>query len=359
MPHIENETIISEAQINNETARAKSLAYEQSRERAGSLFTKSPQDRAASRRSAFFNVISGMAAGAKAAQPAIQAGDPLSAVLLGMGGAIQAPTFEEMQAAREAQIAEATLKQIEAMPIEKVSPGILAQYRELEGMPVGFVSKISSLLRQQEQYSNAMSLMLLRDKLRDEDRLLNDVEIGQISNAYGISASQLKGVRTHQLLKLLPKPEFNSITGETMMLRPVGALDKLEKVFASVPSGRVVGRGAELINKLTGLFPQVREANALINALIPQTARFIGGDVGNLNENEQERAAVALQLIDGTLEERRRGLTLLQGLAGDVISRERRRLSFPSGAEGASSFDARSEARRVLEERKRNRMEQK
>lgn len=366
--------------IDNEIAKAKKISESQSQERAGSLSSRSPGGRSASRRSAFFNIASGTAAGVQAAQQAIQSGDPLSAAILGMGGALQAPTFEQVQAAREAQIADSTLKRLEATPIEQISPNILREYPEFEGMPLGAISKLSPLVRQQEQYSNAMSLMLLRDKLRDEDRFLNDVEVRQLSDLTGYNSATLKGIRSRELSRILPKPIFNPVTGEVTILDPrtqiatppggtdalqkiskgeayLSALEKLEQVFSTVPSGRIVGRGGELINTLTGRFPQVREAKALINALIPQTARFIGGDVGNLNENEQERAAVALQLIDGTVEERRRGLALLRGLTHDVLGRERQKLSFGSGAKDSGGGDIRSEARRILEERRKNKNE--
>jgi len=154
--------------IENEIAKAKETAFKQSQERGGSLSAKNPQDRAAARRSALFNIASGTVAGVQAAQQAIRAGDPLSAAILGMGGALQAPTFEQVQAARQAQIAEAELKRLEATPIEQVSPdlvkNLIDQGVDLTGTPLGTVNKISPILTSLENMRQREELRRLTEQ---------------------------------------------------------------------------------------------------------------------------------------------------------------------------------------------------
>ena len=107
---------------------------------------------------------------------------------------------------------------------------------------------------------------------------------------------------------------INPITGETTeipkgarFVTPAGASEAQKNVrtaenllniigiqerrLKDLPKGRVYGRGASLINRATGLMPDVGVFQGIHEATIPVFSRVVGGDVGNLAEKEQERAA--------------------------------------------------------------------
>lgn len=136
--------------ISNEGKRAQEISNRQSSERAGSMSARFPRY-TKTRRTAFFNALSGTAAGMRAAQGAIQQGDPISAALLAAGGALQAPTEEQVVMAREAQIAEDTLKQLEVAPLRGISPQMVKELSDLgisgaEDLPLGAIRTLSPLI---------------------------------------------------------------------------------------------------------------------------------------------------------------------------------------------------------------------
>lgn len=141
--------------IEAEQARAKEIAQRQSIERAGSMSARFPNTASAKRRAAFFNIISGTAAGTAAAQGAIQRGDALSAAILGAGGALQAPTFEQVEAQKQAELAKAKLSSLEAMPLDRVSPGLAKELADLgydvSDMSIGAVKSMGPLIEDATQ----------------------------------------------------------------------------------------------------------------------------------------------------------------------------------------------------------------
>ena len=68
-------------------------------------------------------------------------------------------------------------------------------------------------------------------------------------------------------------------------------LDMQERKMGELPKGRAYGRAAVLANKLTGYRPDVGVFQGIHEATIPVFSRVVGGDVGNLAEQEQARAA--------------------------------------------------------------------
>ncbi len=95
------------------------------------------------------------------------------------------------------------------------------------------------------------------------------------------------------------------------------SLGMVEDLYKTIPSGRISGNTAKVLNKFTGLYPEVRTAETAGGILVPMVTRVIGGDVGNLNEQEQKAAKQALLLADGTKQERAQAFGILKSLISD------------------------------------------
>ena len=130
---------IDDAAIERAGDEAKRMAKRQSDSRAG----KRPF-------SFFGQAIRGTAAGVHAAQGAIQRGDPISAALLAAGGAMAAPSEEQIEAQQAAEMAKARLQELEARPIQSVSPGMVQELAALgfdaNDLPIGAIKQLAPLI---------------------------------------------------------------------------------------------------------------------------------------------------------------------------------------------------------------------
>ena len=95
------------------------------------------------------NVLLGASGGISAASKA--GGDPLAAFLLGAGGAATQPQFADIQAQRQAQLAEAKAKQFELMPIGEFAPGAVAKYNLDPNTPLGVAKQFLPILQKVEE----------------------------------------------------------------------------------------------------------------------------------------------------------------------------------------------------------------
>ena len=110
------------------------------------------------------------------------------------------------------------------------------------------------------------------------------------------------------------------------------SINELEQVLSTVPSGRIAGGGAKVLNTYTGIFPQVRTSESLSGLMTPMATRLIGGDVGNLSETEQKAARTALHLTNATTEERKQVIGLLRTLLKDKEKEAKQIVTGRSGA---------------------------
>ena len=190
---------------------------------------------------------------------------------------------------------------------------------------------------------------------------LNPQEQLALEKIHNLAPGALKGVRRQIIQDLLPRSYYDPATGQVIktdararllppapvaidqntgaavslprgakvisspgsanaqnMLSKINSFDETfaeyVKILDTIPSGRILGAGADLLNKYTGMFPQIKGARALEGLMTPMAARVIGGDVGNLSELEQKQTRDAVKLMDGTIDERKRGISLLRGI---------------------------------------------
>lgn len=222
-------------------------------------------------------------------------------------------------------------------------------------------------LREMAAQPEQESQMRLRDaqiKHLETDDTLNPREQAALESAYKLPQGSLTGVRRQVVGDLLPKSATDLGTGRVTVLGPGGrvaqpapvAIDantgeqvalprgarvvtnpgtaenqrqtgiiqsfkstfgKYSELLDKIPSGRILGGGADLLNKYTGAFPEAKAARALEGVMTPMAARILGGDVGNLNENEQTRVRDAVSFMSGTLKERKQGAEILLSLLSE------------------------------------------
>jgi hypothetical protein len=281
---------INEDKINNAAAEAKRLAQEQSSDRAGPLSARFPQYRRNRGLSFFQNVLSGTASGVAAAQGAIRAGDPISAALLAAGGAMQAPTQEQVQAAREAEIAKARLSALEMEPIQRHAPGMVRELAslgfDLEDVPLGIVNKLAPLIDNATQARRQMIAEFqefVENKRKERELDMRQGERAADRSAKEAAAASGKRISGPTLLgvnegksvaRLLPDVEkaiqanaamFGPISGRAKSANPYNesaqTVDALMRT-ASQSFGRFMERGVlrkEDEEKYRRMFPQLSD----------------------------------------------------------------------------------------------------
>ena len=157
------------------------------------------------------------------------------------------------------------------------------------GLNEGMQRQAATVARQEAATRALDSLKLRQDSLVERKRAAA-VREGQgevaINPITGENVAIPKGVR------FVTPPgaadaQKNVRTAENLL----NILEIQERKMASLPRGRAYGRGAVLMNKLTGMNPHVGVFQGIHEATIPVFSRVIGGDVGNLAEQEQIRAA--------------------------------------------------------------------
>lgn len=92
------------------------------------------------------SALMGFNKGMEAVTRSAALGDPFVAAMSGIAGAGAQPGPDAIAAQRQQMMQAQQLAQLEATPIDTVSPGLVEQYPELKGMPLGLVQKITPLI---------------------------------------------------------------------------------------------------------------------------------------------------------------------------------------------------------------------
>lgn len=238
--------------------------------------------------------------------------------------------------------------------------------------------------RQQRMTLNARADTRATEQQKNESPFLTDSEQKALETLYEKPAGSFQGVRRNLLDSILPRTYTDVETGRVTQVGPRGkalppapvavdpetgatvqmprggrvvtspgtgqakatlsTLNSFERTFAEynnllekLPSGRIAGASADLLNRYTGAFKEAKAARALEGVMTPMAARVLGGDVGNLNEQEQKRAQDAVKFLNGTVEERKQGAQILLGLIRDKRAAATQQLSpgiFKKGQKG-------------------------
>lgn len=106
----------------------------------------------------------GMGRGIEASSQVNRLGDPLLSALAGIGGAVGAPSPQQIGASREASLAQAQLAQMAAVPFEEIAPGAAEKYG-LQGVPLGVAEKLIPVLERSEFMEQR--LILMQQQLED------------------------------------------------------------------------------------------------------------------------------------------------------------------------------------------------
>mgnify|MGYP001559209637 CR=1 FL=1 len=181
---------------------------------------------------------------------------------------------------------------------------------------------------------------------------LNPKEIAAIRQQHpGMEDVELEGVDRRLVTHLLPTTFLHAESGRTVQapkgtkvveapaareaaatLSKLNSFDSAFKEYlalvAKSPSGRYTGNLAVFVNKNSPFFPEIRTAKSIEGVLAPMAARVIGGDVGNLNQQEQVQARQAIEMLGRTPEEQRQGARIMLGLIASK-RQEMQRLQVP------------------------------
>lgn len=117
---------------------------------------------------AFQDLAIGAASGLQAAQGGISMGDPVVAAIQGAAGGIQAPSAH---AIKERQF----MEQIDSVPIDELSPELVARYPEIAGLPLGVVQKMLPVFERNER-NEALAARFLAAEEGRESRFKRGVE---------------------------------------------------------------------------------------------------------------------------------------------------------------------------------------
>lgn len=104
-------------------------------------------------------------------------------------------------------------------------------------------------------------------------------------------------------------------------------LDLQEKRSKGLPRGRAYGRGTNLLNRVTGMYPDAGVFQSIHEATIPVFSRVVGGEVGNLAEQEQTRAAKINPNLTQTPEEMEQIIAFTREILRSKMEANRRAMS--------------------------------
>ena len=116
---------------------------------------------------AITNALLGIQAGIQGSQGVNQLGSPLLSALAGASAAASAPRAQDIQAQREAALAQARVQALDAIPVDEVSPGLVERFPELQGLPLGAVNKLAPMLQRQEQLEQTLAMLAIREQGAD------------------------------------------------------------------------------------------------------------------------------------------------------------------------------------------------
>ena len=116
---------------------------------------------------AITNALLGIQAGIQGSQDVNRFGSPLLSALAGASAAASAPRAQDIQAQREAALAQARVQALDAVPVDEVSPGLVERFPELQGLPLGAVNKLAPMLQRQEQLEQTLAMLAIREEGAD------------------------------------------------------------------------------------------------------------------------------------------------------------------------------------------------
>lgn len=161
---------ISDALIDAESRYGQNVM-----KRPASILPKRPRENPVG--SLLMDALLGAGAGIKAAA---ETQDPLAALALGASGALGAPRFEDIRGQRDAQASQAYLQELEAAPVESISPALVNKYPELRGLPLGMVQKIAPMLQRSEMLQARLEAQAAaRGRERTPGQKALDVKFGK------------------------------------------------------------------------------------------------------------------------------------------------------------------------------------
>jgi hypothetical protein len=132
----------------------------------------------------------GLQAGTQAATSSSKYGDPTVGLLAGLGAGASVPgMMDEMR-----------MKQLEATPVDQVSPGLVESYPELRGIPLGMVHKLAPLLGRLHGYESQISMAKFKSGLQDDRNNVSAEEAKLYEKTFKIPAEMFAG-KDKQIVK--------------------------------------------------------------------------------------------------------------------------------------------------------------
>jgi hypothetical protein len=210
---------LSDSEIDGQGVEAQRLAKQDAAtKRIFPAFARSKDNRAR-----LLNALLGIQAGQAAAQQSVALGDPFGAAIAGFAAQAGAPTAERIAAQREAEAAQQQMAVFESQPVESISPALVEKFPELQGLPLGVVSKLAPALQRSEsleqQLMIAMRKMGLDANSNERDRItreLLDIQdelggmkglMGKASNPKRIAELEAREKELRAILRGKPAPK--------------------------------------------------------------------------------------------------------------------------------------------------------
>lgn len=118
-------------------------------------------------RDVLLSALMGFGKSMEASQRAAQGGDALTASLAAIAGAAGQPGPDMIAAQRQEVLRQRRLAQLEAMPVEKVSPGLAEKFPELKGVPLSIVQKLGPMLQRNEALERRLEMFMAGEQGKD------------------------------------------------------------------------------------------------------------------------------------------------------------------------------------------------
>lgn len=148
----------------------------------------------------------GLNSGSKAALESASLGDPLVSFLAGSAGAATAPNVQDIRRQQRTAQMQEQASEMELLPIEQISPGLVERHPELKGVPAGLVNKIAPILSRSNSLEQQIAMMGIRaENTKENIKLAGQVRAdadtidanraAAFSRATGIPAEFFEGQR--------------------------------------------------------------------------------------------------------------------------------------------------------------------
>ena len=190
--------------------------------------------RGSSGKERLLNVLLGLTPGQQAAQQSVALGDPLGAFVAGFGAQAGAPTAAGIAQQRQSQALQFQMQQLEATPIEQVSPALAEKFPELVGLPTGLINRIAPALQRSEALEQQLAIALGNERGRN-------VRAGSARTSKRIKEIENKLFGTKGIVnKALDPEEAEFLRGELVRLRGEDQSDTPTKNLKALTSPEAV-----------------------------------------------------------------------------------------------------------------------